>query len=476
MKMKMKINFIVLLGLNILIFIPLLTTAFPKFPSLPQGSLNINADAIKHRSSAAASGSVCPFGGGDQNRGLKPRNLDIDIDINSRAEIRSDGDSQAQQLTFNPAKQKISTSGVHRFIPPGPKDLRGPCPGLNALANHGYLSRDGVTNWIQASTAATEVFGLGEDLSTVMSLLAVILSGNILTMEWSIGGPPPLSLFGSIGSILLGKPQGISGSHNRYETDASAFKGDSYLFNGDHISTRLDYFATFLNTTTTGEYNDIPLWRALRRVRTDHSIANNPYFYLGPFSGLIATEAGIFFPPIMFSNHSEAAPGGTLTKEVLYAWYSIRENAATGELEYIPGFERIPENWYRQPTNSLTTLRLLTLIIELIAEYPPAGNIGGNTGTVDSFVGVDLADLTGGVFNAIDLLNPEKLFCFVFGLLFALLPDFLLGALTKLGLGIAMNLLKTLLGSSFAGCPSFVLDPTLLEQFPGAGKGPKLRL
>ena len=26
---------------------------------------------------------------------------------------------------------------------PGPNDIRGPCPGLNALANHGFLPRDG---------------------------------------------------------------------------------------------------------------------------------------------------------------------------------------------------------------------------------------------------------------------------------------------------------------------------------------------
>ncbi|KAK7446345.1 hypothetical protein VKT23_014551 [Stygiomarasmius scandens] len=31
----------------------------------------------------------------------------------------------------------------HRYIAPGPNDLRGPCPGLNTLANHGYLPRDG---------------------------------------------------------------------------------------------------------------------------------------------------------------------------------------------------------------------------------------------------------------------------------------------------------------------------------------------
>lgn len=32
----------------------------------------------------------------------------------------------------------------HQFEAPGPTDQRGICPTLNALANHGYLSRDGV--------------------------------------------------------------------------------------------------------------------------------------------------------------------------------------------------------------------------------------------------------------------------------------------------------------------------------------------
>ncbi len=37
-------------------------------------------------------------------------------------------------------------SGEHEFVPPNfaAGDVRGPCPGLNALANHGYLPRNGV--------------------------------------------------------------------------------------------------------------------------------------------------------------------------------------------------------------------------------------------------------------------------------------------------------------------------------------------
>ena len=31
----------------------------------------------------------------------------------------------------------------YRYQVPGPNDSRSPCPALNALANHGYLPRDG---------------------------------------------------------------------------------------------------------------------------------------------------------------------------------------------------------------------------------------------------------------------------------------------------------------------------------------------
>ncbi|KAJ7692673.1 Chloroperoxidase [Mycena olivaceomarginata] len=31
----------------------------------------------------------------------------------------------------------------HEFRAPGPGDVHGPCPGLNTLANHGYLPRNG---------------------------------------------------------------------------------------------------------------------------------------------------------------------------------------------------------------------------------------------------------------------------------------------------------------------------------------------
>ena len=49
-----------------------------------------------------------------------------------------------KRLGFDPKAQAVSTSGEYAFVAPGAGDQRGPCPGLNALANHGYLPHNGV--------------------------------------------------------------------------------------------------------------------------------------------------------------------------------------------------------------------------------------------------------------------------------------------------------------------------------------------
>lgn len=45
---------------------------------------------------------------------------------------------------FSASQQYVSNAGAHAFVPPGSGDLRGPCPGLNAMANHNYIPHSGV--------------------------------------------------------------------------------------------------------------------------------------------------------------------------------------------------------------------------------------------------------------------------------------------------------------------------------------------
>lgn len=65
---------------------------------------------------------------------------------------------------------------------------------------------------------------MGVDLGAILSIYGAVFDGDLLS--WSIGGPPSTGLLSSAG--LLGTPQGISGSHNKYEGDASPARPDLY--------------------------------------------------------------------------------------------------------------------------------------------------------------------------------------------------------------------------------------------------------
>lgn len=46
--------------------------------------------------------------------------------------------------SFSASAQYVSNKGQYAFVAPTSTDQRGPCPGLNAAANHGYIPHNGV--------------------------------------------------------------------------------------------------------------------------------------------------------------------------------------------------------------------------------------------------------------------------------------------------------------------------------------------
>ncbi len=45
----------------------------------------------------------------------------------------------------------VTPGSPHQYVPPGSGDIRGPCPGLNAAANHGFLPHNGVPSITQSN-------------------------------------------------------------------------------------------------------------------------------------------------------------------------------------------------------------------------------------------------------------------------------------------------------------------------------------
>lgn len=75
--------------------------------------------------------------------------------------------------------------------------------------------------------ATNRAYGMSLDLGGFLALYGAIFDGNLL--GYSIGGPTSnnkLPLNNLLG--LLGAPQGLSGSHNKYEADTSPTRGDIY--------------------------------------------------------------------------------------------------------------------------------------------------------------------------------------------------------------------------------------------------------
>ena len=59
-----------------------------------------------------------------------------------------------------------------------------------------------------------------------LNVKRMILIRDIISVDdtWSIGGKQPQT----VGSPIIGPVDGLSGSHNKYESDASPARGDYY--------------------------------------------------------------------------------------------------------------------------------------------------------------------------------------------------------------------------------------------------------
>lgn len=87
---------------------------------------------------------------------LSGRNLEGLTSDRLEAAIRSFEQHRLEKRILVDSSQPIDTTGEHAFQAPGEGDQRGPCPGLNVLANHGYISRDGITSFAEVTNAINQ--------------------------------------------------------------------------------------------------------------------------------------------------------------------------------------------------------------------------------------------------------------------------------------------------------------------------------
>jgi hypothetical protein len=230
---------------------------------------------------------------------------DILQQLAQRDSKRAAGDSWGGMLPlttppFDAAAQYVDTTGEHAWKAPGKYDQRGPCPGLNAMANHGYLPHNGIGTIDQFIGSVMKVFGVGLDFATVLAVYPAVTSGNLVS--FSIGGPD--SRVSTLG--LLGQPQGLSGSHSesiyphvfhprlqgltnkidKFEGDSSPTRNDLYL-TGNAYDLDIGRFQALYDAGKQKDNYDLQLLTDQRYAARQAGIHENPYYVQAPFSGFV---------------------------------------------------------------------------------------------------------------------------------------------------------------------------------------------
>ncbi|KAJ7785223.1 Chloroperoxidase [Mycena maculata] len=343
----------------------------------------------------------------------------------------------------------IDVSGSHAFRPPSVQDQRGPCPALNALANHGYLPRNGIARVDELLEVSRAVLGFGIDFGCVAGSLTAAYASDEGLMT-SIGGPVR-------GSFTFCVPR-LSGTHNQFESDSSPTRGDSYLYHGDNYQAQEPYFESLAAKRNASGVID---FISHRIERYDDSVSKNPYFFYGPIDMVISTLVHLFIQGIMAS-FPASHPGGFFTADGLQTFFGFYPDTS-GQPSYRPGYERIPDDWYRRPTD-YTHVDAAPHLEALGMAAPRTMIPGGNMGTVNSFEPMDLTALTGGVYTEDTLFQGKNLRCFCFQVMQLATPE-QVGAAAFLAGGSIADALEEWMCPELKG-----LNETMYEKYPGYKK------
>ena len=358
---------------------------------------------------------------------------------------------------FNAEAQYVSNKGKYAFVKPGPNDIRGPCPGLNAMANHGYIPHNGVGTIEEFIQGTYQVFGMGLDLGAFLAVYGALLEGD--GTQWSIAGPVK-GYFGN----------GLVGSHDNYEADVSPTRPDLYQYGNNYkiVLSQWEQLYAYQAHKTNAESNyNLAVLQDFRSKRFDQQIANNPDFFNAPFSGVLVQPAAYTFIYRFMGNKSAEHPDGQLTQEVLKSFFGMTQ-AKDGSWSGGLGHERIPDNWYKRAIGDEYTIPFFNLdVVQEGIAYPKFFDVGGNLGKKNSFAGVDITNLTGGIYNSGDLLKGNAAFCLGYQTALGEEPDLFKSLLLSAG-GAAATAIADL------GCPSLLkINTAQLEKFPGYTKAQK---
>ncbi len=194
------------------------------------------------------------------------------------------------------------SDAAHQYMAPGSTDQRGVCPGINTLANHGYISRSGITTWAEAANGIQTAYGFGYDMATLLSAIGLIAGGDLISGKYSIGGAD------SRVPDTLGPSLGLD-RYGTCEVDSSITREDSFF--GNQANFQMSLWQALLKTAAAhGNLFDQATFTAEKKRSYDDSRATNPSFNAGPKWYVIAHGERVFVYKTMING---TAPGQSMS-------------------------------------------------------------------------------------------------------------------------------------------------------------------
>ncbi|KAK4705870.1 unspecific peroxygenase, partial [Phenoliferia sp. Uapishka_3] len=288
-------------------------------------------------------------------------------------------------ITFG---RKIIPDAAHQFVAPGPTDQRGGCPGLNLMANYGYIPHNGIVSTGQLLYALQEALGFAPDTAGLLTALAFRGMTDVTTLRMSIGKTDsrtngPLSL-------LFGQAPGLFdyASHTKYEIDGSILYDDEFLvpthFGGQANTTKWQQLAQLADTQYGGLMN-LPWNAEVRYERYLECVANNPQCSWLPVGQALFYAAETLTYSLMPSGAvSGPSQNDPATTNVVSTFFGMKLNP-DGTYSKVP--ETFPPSadghWWRREL-PLTGPELAAGLAGTYLAHPVA--FGANQGTTNSFL------------------------------------------------------------------------------------------
>jgi hypothetical protein len=334
------------------------------------------------------------------------------------------------------------------FQAPGPNDSRGPCPGLNLLANHGYLPRNGHVTYGQVLDATSRGFNMGADLASVLVIFAILTDGDIPTESFylgSAGGVGGLNRHSTVEADVSPNREGKSVTAN---SKTRLTQVDYYNGCGDnhHLSSRLFKQNVGFAAADSSKQFTMNVMGSQYAANAQFSKTYNPYLYYFPFPQIVSLGAFAFYPQF-FSNGTYGA-GGVANYESISSIIGAQYDKSTGNFKYVP--ERYPDIWYRRATPYGAVQALTDGFLNIYPRniiVPGVGQIGTPN------------------------LSVQTILCDIYQGINSITPLFFGGDLEAAATAAtwALSKLTPLVGPGTAlGCPGNVLSPNPGFLFPNA--------